>query len=97
MNVEKEILEIKNQLANLQRAFLSSQKNNVTVIGNADKIITIEPEVGSLREDVTTNTSDIYDSQLGLAQSYELGVNNSNELIMVELAVAELYEMLGEN
>lgn len=97
MNVEKEILEIKNQLANLQRAFLSSQKNNVTVTGNADKIITIEPEVGSLREDVSVNTSNIYDSQMGLAQSYELGVNNSNELMMVELAVAEIYEILGEN
>lgn len=93
--MSKEIDEIKNRLANLERAFLMSQKNNINVTTNADKIISMEPEVSDLRTDVNTNTSDIYDSQMGLAQTYELGVSNSQDLLYVELAIAELYELIG--
>lgn len=92
--MNKELKNLETRLANLERAFLMSQKNNVNVTEHADEAVGFKPEITSLRENVNDNTVDIASSQLGLAQSYELGVTNSTDILDIQLAVADLYEMI---
>ena len=90
-NPEKEILEIKTRLVNLERAFLMSQQNGVNITQNSDKVAVLEPEVTNLKEEVSINTSDIVATQEGLAETYE-GTNTS--ITQLEEALAEVYEMI---
>lgn len=90
-NPEKEILEIKTRLVNLERAFLMSQQNCVNITQNSDKVAVLEPEVTNLKEEVSINTSDIVSTQEGLAETYE-GTNTS--ITQLEEALAEVYEMI---
>ena len=90
-NPEKEILEIKTRLVNLERAFLMSQQNGVNITQNSDKVAVLEPEVTNLKEEVSINTSDIVATQEGLAETYE-GTNKS--ITQLEEALVEVYEII---
>lgn len=90
-NPEKEILEIKTRLVNLERAFLMSQQNGVNITQNSDKVAVLEPEVTNLKEEVSINTSDIVATQEGLAETYE-GTNTS--ITQLEEALVEVYEII---
>ena len=90
-NPEKEILEIKTRLVNLERAFLMSQQNGVNITQNSDKVAVLEPEVTNLKEEVSINTSDIVATQEGLAETYD-GTNTS--ITQLEEALAEVYEIV---
>ena len=90
-NPEKEILEIKTRLVNLERAFLMSQQNGVNITQNSDKVAVLEPEVTNLKEEVSINTSDIVTTQEGLAETYE-GTNTS--ITQLEEALVEVYEII---
>ena len=90
-NPEKEILEIKTRLVNLERAFLMSQQNGVNITQNSDKVAVLEPEVTNLKEEVSINTSDIVETQEGLAETYE-GTNTS--ITQLEEALVEVYEII---
>lgn len=90
-NPEKEILEIKTRLINLERAFLMSQQNGVNITQNSDKVAVLEPEVTNLKEEVSINTSDIVTTQEGLAETYE---ETNTSITQLEEALAEVYEIV---
>ena len=90
-NPEKEILEIKTRLVNLERAFLMSQQNGVNITQNSDKVAVLEPEVTNLKEEVSINTSDIVDTQEGLAETYE---ETNTSITQLEEALVEVYEII---
>lgn len=90
-NPEKEILELKTRLVNLERAFLMSQQNCVNITQNSDKVAVLEPEVTNIKEEVSINTSDIVATQEGLAETYE-GTNKS--ITQLEEALVEVYEII---
>ena len=90
-NPEKEILEIKTRLVNLERAFLMSQQNGVNITQNSDKVAVLEPEVTNLKEDVSINTSDIVETQEGLAETYE---ETNTSITQLEEALVEVYEII---
>ena len=90
-NPEKEILEINTRLANLERAFLTSQQNGVNITQNSDKVAVLEPEVTNLKEEVSINTSDIVDTQEGLAETYE---ETNTSITQLEEALVEVYEIV---
>ena len=90
-NPEKEILEIKTMLANLERAFLMSQQNGVNITQNSDKVAVLEPEVTNLKEEVSINTSDIITTQEGLAETYE---ETNTSITQLEEALVEVYEII---
>ena len=90
-NPEKEILEIKTMLVNLERAFLMSQQNGVNITQNSDKVAVLEPEVTNLKEEVSINTSDIITTQEGLAETYE---ETNTSITQLEEALVEVYEII---
>ena len=90
-NPEKEILEIKTRLVNLERAFLMSQQNGVNITQNSDKVVILEPEVTNLKEEVSINTSDIVTTQEGLAETYE---ETNTSITQLEEALVEVYEII---
>lgn len=90
-NPEKEILEIKTRLVNLERAFLMSQQNGINITQNSDKVAVLEPEVTNLKEDVSINTSDIVETQEGLAETYE---ETNTSITQLEEALVEVYEII---
>ena len=90
-NPEKEILEIKTRLVNLERAFLMSQQNGVNITQNSDKVAVLEPEVTNLKEEVSINTSDIVETQEGLAETYE---ETNTSITQLEEALVEVYEII---
>ena len=90
-NPEKEILEIKTRLVNLERAFLMSQQNGVNITQNSDKVAVLEPEVTNLKEEVSINASDIVDTQEGLAETYE---ETNTSITQLEEALVEVYEII---
>ena len=90
-NTEKEILEIKTRLVNLERAFLMSQQNGVNITQNSDKVAVLEPEVTNLKEEVSINTSDIVTTQEGLAETYE---ETNTSITQLEEAIVEVYEII---
>ena len=90
-NPEKEILEIKTRLVNLERAFLMSQQNGINITQNSDKVAVLEPEVTNLKEDVSINTSDIVTTQEGLAETYE---ETNTSITQLEEALVEVYEII---
>ena len=90
-NPEKEILEIKTRLVNLERAFLMSQQNCVNITQNSDKVAVLEPEVTNLKEEVSINTSDIVTTQEGLAETYE---ETNTSITQLEEALVEVYEII---
>lgn len=90
-NPEKEILEIKTRLVNLERAFLMSQQNGVNITQNSDKVAVLEPEVTNLKEEVSINTSDIITTQEGLTETYE---ETNTSITQLEEALVEFYEMI---
>lgn len=90
-NPEKEILEIKTRLVNLERAFLMSQQNGVNITQNSDKVAVLEPEVTNLKEEVSINTSDIVTTQEGLAETYE---ETNTSITQLEEALVEVYEII---
>ena len=90
-NPEKEILEIKTRLVNLERAFLMSQQNGVNITQNSDKVAVLEPEVTNIKEEVSINTSDIVDTQEGLAETYE---ETTTSITQLEEALVEVYEII---
>ena len=90
-NPEKEILEIKTRLVNLERAFLMSQQNGVNITQNSDKVAVLEPEVTNLKEEVSINTSDIITTQEGLAETYE---ETNTSITQLEEALVEVYEII---
>ena len=93
-NPEKEILEIKTRLVNLERAFLMSQQNGVNITKNSDKVAVLEPEVTNIKEEVSINTSDIVDTQEGLAETYE---ETNTSITQLEEALVEVYEIIVPN
>lgn len=90
-NPEKEILEIKTRLVNLERAFLMSQQNGVNITQNSDKVAVLEPEVTNIKEEVSINTSDIVTTQEGLAETYE---ETNTSITQLEEAIVEVYEIV---
>ena len=90
-NPEKEILEIKTRLVNLERAFLMSQQNGVNITQNSDKVAVLEPEVTNIKEEVSINTSDIVTTQEGLAETYE---ETNTSITQLEEALVEVYEII---
>ena len=44
---------------------------------------------------INANTSDITDTQMAIAENYELTDNNSNDITDIQMAIAELYELIG--
>ena len=90
-NPEKEILEIKTRLVNLERAFLMSQQNGINITQNSDKVAVLEPEVTNIKEDVSINTSDIVETQEGLAETYE---ETNTSITQLEEALVEVYEII---
>ena len=90
-NPEKEILEIKTRLVNLERAFLMSQQNGVNITQNSDKVAVLEPEVTNLKEEVSINTSDIVSTQEGLAETYE---ETTTSITQLEEALVGVYEII---
>ena len=90
-NPEKEILEIKTRLVNLERAFLMSQQNGVNITQNSDKVAVLEPEVTNIKEEVSINTSDIITTQEGLAETYE---ETNTSITQLEEALVEVYEII---
>ena len=90
-NPEKEILEIKTRLVNLERAFLMSQQNGVNITQNSDKAAVLEPEVTNIKEEVSINTSDIIATQEGLAETYE---ETNTSITQLEEALVEVYEII---
>ena len=90
-NPEKEILEIKTRLVNLERAFLMSQQNGVNITQNSDKVAVLEPEVTNIKEEVSINTSDIVETQEGLAETYE---ETTTSITQLEEALVEVYEII---
>ena len=90
-NPEKIFLEIKTRLVNLERAFLMSQQNGVNITQNSDKVAVLEPEVTNLKEEVSINTSDIVDTQEGLAETYE---ETNISITQLEEALVEVYEII---
>ena len=73
MDYEKEIKEIKIQLANLQNAFLQSQRNNVPVVGRVDDSYNKIPQVDE-------NTQGVNENSIGLLDVAELSDENSSAI-----------------
>ena len=90
-NPEKEILEIKTRLVNLERAFLMSQQNGVNITQNSDKVAVLEPEVTNLKEEVSINTSDIVTTQERLGDTDE---ETNTSITKLEEAIVEVYEII---
>lgn len=61
MDYEKEIREIKIQLANLQNAFLQASRNQVPVTGKSEDAFNKIPQVDTNTEGVEENDSAIMD------------------------------------
>ena len=56
-----------------------------------------QPSEPSLRETVDTLNTELINTQIALAESYEQNLSLTEELTSMQLAVAELYEMMLTN
>lgn len=83
MDYEKEIKEIKIQLANLQNAFLQGQRNNVPVVERVDESHNKIPQVDE-------NTQGVGENSLGLLDVAELSDENST-------AIEDVADLADEN
>ena len=61
MDYEKEIKELKRQLANLERAILQSAKNQVPITGKTDEAYNKIPQVNDNTEGVSENSAGLLD------------------------------------
>lgn len=83
MDYEKEIKELKIQLANLQNAFIQSRKNDVTVVEHVDESHAKIPQIDG-------NTSGVEENSMGLLDVADLSDENSS-------AIEEVAELADEN
>ena len=83
MDYEKEIKEIKIQLANLQNAYLNSQRNLTPVVGKSDEAYNKVPQVDE-------NTSGVGENQAGLLDVAQLSDENNT-------AIEDLGSLTDEN
>lgn len=91
MNYEEEIIKLNKKIDSLNKAFLQSSKNQVSVTDKTDQSYNKIPQVDTNTEGIATNTEDIVDTQIGLAETYE---ETFTSITNVESALAEVYEML---
>lgn len=91
MNYEEEIIKLNKRLDSLQKAFLQNNKNQVSVTDRTDQSYNKIPQVDANTEGVASNSEDITETQIGLAETYE---ETSIAITNVESALAEVYEML---
>ena len=73
MDYEKEIREIKIQLANLQNAFIQASKNQVPITEKSDTAYNKVPQVDD-------NTTGVQENSLGLLDVAELSDENSSAI-----------------
>lgn len=90
MNYE-EIIKINKRLDSFQRSFLQNSKNQIEVTDRSDQSYNKIPQVDANTEGVASNSEDIVDTQIGLAETYE---ETFTAITNVESALAEVYEML---
>jgi len=94
--IKKEIEKIKITLANLQRAFIESQKNNVSTVAKSDMAPMLSNQVNDLGEEVAENTADITDTQVAMAETFEAVGSNTDDIGVCMEAIAEIYELMEE-
>lgn len=96
MDYEKEIKEIKIQLANLQNSYSNFHKNNVSTVEKADESAAKIPQVDS-------NTSGVEENGLGILDVAELSDENSSAIEDIaglsdenSTAIEDLAELVGD-
>ena len=85
MDYEREIIDLKRLMSQLQTAFIQMSKNQVPVTGRTDMAYSKVPQVN-------TNTEDILTTQEGLAQTYEDTQTNATDILATQEGLAETYE-----
>ncbi len=91
MNYEEEIIKLQKQVSSLQRCFSQDQRNQVKTTSRTDQAFNKIPQVDDNTTNITTNTEDIVETQVGLAETYE---ETNNGITQCEIAITEIYEML---
>ena len=96
MDYEKEINELKRQLANLERAYLQSCKNQVPITGKTDDAYNKIPQVNE-------NTSGVSENSAGLLDVAELSDENNSAIEDVanladenSTAIEDLADLVGD-
>ena len=96
MDYEKEIKELKRQLANLERAVLQAAKNQVPVTGRTDDAYNKIPQVDE-------NTSGVSENSAGLLDVAELSDENNSAIEDVagladenSTAIEDLADLVGD-
>lgn len=92
MNYDEEILDLKSQMADLQKSFLQISKNNYKPYNQASMAAHKIPQVDTNTSDIATNASDILTTQEGLAQTYEDAQTNASDILTTQEGLAQTYE-----
>lgn len=92
MDYEREIIDLKRLMSQLQASFIQMSKNQVPVTGRADAAYGKCPQVDTNTEDIQTNSEDILTTQEGLAQTYEETQANATDILATQEGLAETYE-----
>jgi len=92
MDYEREIINVKRQISQLQTAFIQMGKNQVPVTERSDTAYSKCPQVDTNTEDIQANSQDILTTQEGLAQTYEDTQTNATDILATQEGLAETYE-----
>ena len=92
MNYDEEILDLKKQMADMQKSFRQMSKNNYTPYNQASMAANKIPQVDENTTNIQTNSNDIITTQEGLAQTYEETQTNAEDILATQEGLAQTYE-----
>ena len=92
MNYDEEILDLKQQIANLQKSFMQMSRNNYTPYNQASMAANKIPQVDDNTTNIQVNSDDILTTQEGLAQTYEDTQANAQDILTTQEGLAQTYE-----
>ena len=91
MSLDSRVKALETQLANLQQAYLQSQRNQVPITGKTDESYNKIPQIDENTTNIEINAENILSTEEGLAETYE---EMNSSILEVEEALAEVYEMI---
>ena len=92
MNYDEEIVDLKKQVADLQKSFLQMSRNNYTPYNQASMAANKIPQVDDNTSAIQVNSDDILTTQEGLAQTYEETQTNAEDILATQEGLAQTYE-----
>lgn len=90
--LEERVAELEKQMKMFQTSSLQVKKNNSAILnGKTDPSFSKIPQIDTNTENIETNSTDIVNTQEGLAETYE---EMNTAIIEVEEGLAEVYELV---